>query len=134
MTEEGKEKTRKKKEIWVGESLIKLEKEKLEILRTVVEILKTNQEILISLKKGSTITQGNNKTTLELSLAKLAELPWRDYKRGNGSWIFANTEGAEKLRSLIQESANGKVPIGDYEYGISKGDTAEFISRNPLKK
>lgn len=35
--------------------------------------------------------------------------------------IFADTEGAEKLVELIKESHEGKVPIGDFQYKISKG-------------
>jgi len=71
---------------------------------------------------------------LELSEAQLENLHFKPYKEGSkAGWIFADTEGAEKLYALIKESADNKVPLHNFEYSISKGDTKEFIGRKPIK-
>jgi hypothetical protein len=74
------------------------------------------------------------KAQLELSREQLEKLPWKPYKKNHrAAWIFADTNGAERLYELIKESQRGKVSIGEFEYKISKGKDREFISRNPIK-
>jgi len=74
------------------------------------------------------------KAELELDPKTLDNLPWRAYDKGPGSWIFGDTNGAEKLVELIKESAKGEVPIGEFKYKISHGRDRDFISRTPIEK
>jgi hypothetical protein len=89
---------------------------------------------LDQIDKAHRETPAEAKAQLELSPQQLEKLPWKPYREGHrAAWIFADTKGAEKLYELIKESQTGKVPIGEFEYKISKGKDREFISRNPIK-
>ena len=61
-------------------------------------------------------------------LGDLAHLPWQLYKDGKGSWIFANTKGAENLLKALQE-AGGKITINGINYRLTHGQDRDFISR-----
>lgn len=65
----------------------------------------------------------------ELNPAELDKLPWKEYKAGHrNAWIFANTQGAEKLLDAIKSNANGRVEVGGFVYRLS-GKERQFISR-----
>jgi len=65
----------------------------------------------------------------ELNPAELDKLPWKEYKPGHrNAWIFANTEGAERLFEAIKSVQSGKVEVGGFVYRLS-GKELQFISR-----
>jgi len=65
----------------------------------------------------------------DLNPAELDKLPWKEYKPGHrNAWIFANTQGAEKLLEAIKSNANGRVEVGGFIYRLS-GKELQFISR-----
>jgi len=72
------------------------------------------------------------KAELSINPEDLEKLPWHPYREGHrAAWIFANTEGAEELKKLLEESKK-PLRIGDFSYKISHGETRDFISRRPL--
>lgn len=109
--------------------------QKLEAQLTAIrDGLRTIVEKLSQIDKAYREMPQEAKAELELSPEQLEKLPWKPYREGHrAAWIFADTEGAEKLHELIKESETGKVPIGEFEYRLSKGDNRDFISRNPIK-
>ena len=144
-----------KEEETVGNALIEIMREgfknqdtmltsinsKLDRLNILESLQKQNEEKLVKFEAALNLLGGIGRLTeqtttigspTQTTIPEIENLPWRNYKRGNGSWIFADTQGAKKLYETIKESATGKIPIGDYEYKISQGKDAEFISRNPL--
>jgi len=65
----------------------------------------------------------------ELNPAELDKLPWKEYKAGHrNAWIFANTQGAERLIEAIRSAPNGRVEVGGFVYRLS-GKELQFISR-----
>jgi len=64
-----------------------------------------------------------------LNPAELDKLPWKEYKSGHrNAWVFANTQGAEKLLEAIKSAPNGRVEVGGFVYRLS-GKDLQFISR-----
>jgi hypothetical protein len=67
---------------------------------------------------------------------KLKNLPWKSYKTKEAAapeeagWIFADTQGAEALLSVLK--TKDKTVIENFEYSRS-GNENQFISRKPLK-
>jgi hypothetical protein len=107
-------------------------------LRAEIDVIRDGLRAIVQklheIDKAYRETPLRAKAQLELSPEQLEKLPWKPYREGHrAAWIFANTKGAEKLYKLIKESQTGKVPIGGFEYKISKGKDREFISRNPIK-
>jgi len=110
------------------ESLKKQNEDKLEKAEVIANLLAgigRNQE-QTKLGKGTSLEK-----PLDFNPATLDNLPWRPGKY-DSSWIFADTQGAEKLRALIRESPNNEVPIGNCKYKISRGRDKEFINRTAL--
>lgn len=131
MSKKGKDKDKNET---IGEALIEQNKQTIALLEKAVKLLDHNadqNEAMLNLLSGIGRLQEKQKPAIELDPTELGKLPWQAYKKGNGSWIFSNTRGAEKLAQLIKESATGKIPIGEAEYRFS-GAEHKFISRTPI--
>jgi hypothetical protein len=60
---------------------------------------------------------------------ELEQLPWRNWKNGGGSWIFADE--AEVLSNKIK--MKGTIRIGDFIYELRHLDGKVFIVRRLAK-
>lgn len=79
--------------------------------------------------EGWLASSANKSMLAELNPTELDKLPWKEYKAGHrNAWIFANTEGAEKLLEAIKSAQNGRVEVGEFVYRLS-GKELQFISR-----
>jgi hypothetical protein len=67
--------------------------------------------------------------------ANLHRLPWTEYHKGGGQWIFSDLPNpvAQQLRAYL-ESVKRRVEIGAWNYRIcgKADDPHAFIARNPI--
>jgi len=58
-------------------------------------------------------------------------LPWKNFKNGEGSWILADEKGAEELVNRLKNAKGNTIFLGGYRFTLSRD--ARFVRRYPLK-
>ena len=105
-----------------------------ETTEDVIQIIAKAKEILkVALDDFSKLEEALKTRPIETGLdpAKLDALPWRQYASGEGSWIFADVDGAQGLwNALKQRPQFGRVELAGWIYRLSHGESRDFISKN----
>ncbi len=70
-----------------------------------------------------------------------ADLPWKDYPKGPGGWIYSDLPKAKQLVELLQTAIHQTTPVdtikvimGNVTYDVFfSGNENKFITRRPAK-
>lgn len=101
-----------------------MDKKRRESLKTDLDEIKAKLESLDS--KVESILKTLTPTTQNT----YEDLPWKSFKSGKGSWIFADSKGAEELLHRLKEAKGNTIFTEAYRFVLSKED-GKFIQRYP---
>jgi hypothetical protein len=111
--------------------------------RAVVDIIIRHLELMVEEIQGvarkyepkDTLPSAHAPTATAPQPEALESLPWKNYPKGNGAWIFSNLDEARALTEALLKADKRTLIIGSYRYRLQGPSDApdRFIARYPRK-